>query len=102
MGLKGLKTAIKKLTGFDEAKLGSYLEQFTAAANKAAGGKLDLDAAVKMVAGNKYNSRPQGLDSMWVWTMHQRSRLWRVMTMVMRTQVTLTRMTLSWWLNKQA
>ena len=49
--LKGLKTAIKKLTGFDEAKLGSYLEQFTAAAKKAAGGKLNLDAAVKMVAG---------------------------------------------------
>ena len=47
-----LKTAIKKLTGFDEAKLGSYLEQFTAAAKKAAGGKLNLDAAVKMVAGN--------------------------------------------------
>ena len=50
--LKGLKTAIKKLGGFDEAKLNDYLAQFTAAAKAAPGGKLDLASAVKMVAGN--------------------------------------------------
>merc|ERR1712080_68896 len=60
----------------------------------------DLSAQATSAAVEQFKA--PGLDSMWVWTMHQRSRLWRVMTMVMRTQVTLTRMTLSWWLNKQA
>merc|ERR1711924_410008 len=48
------------------------------------------------------NSRRQERDSMLGWTMHQRSRLWRATTMAMRMQVTSTRMTLSWWLNKLA
>merc|ERR1739841_185386 len=48
------------------------------------------------------NSRRKERDSMLGWTMHQRSRLWRATTMAMRMQVTSTRMTLSWWLNKLA
>jgi len=49
---KVLKSVIKKVSGYQETKLGDYLKEMTAMA-KAAGGNLELKAAIALVKGTQ-------------------------------------------------